>query len=300
MVMVRPFKGLRPKPELAEKVASFPYDVVSSEEARVIAEGNPYSFLHVVKPEIDLPVGTDLYSEIVYQTGKKNFQDMIQKGVLCQDDQDYMYIYMQKMGKHKQYGLVACTSADDYNADKIKKHEFPRKKKEDDRTKHVLTLNCNAGPVFLTYRDQKDIDAWVADYVKSNKPVYDFVKEDGIGHTLWVIKDRDLIKKLRTRFVSIDSLYVADGHHRSASAARAKAERMKNDPNPNSEKEYNFFLSVLFPATQLMIMDYNRVLFTLNGLSQEQFMKKLQEKFEIFLLQIQIHLPLVLNIVQVW
>lgn len=281
MVMVRPFKGIRPTPELAEKVASFPYDVISSEEARVIAEGNPHSFLHVVKPEIDLPVGTDLYSDIVYETAKKNFNDMIAKGVLVQDQEAYMYIYKQKMGNHEQYGLVACTSADDYNADKIKKHEFTRKKKEDDRTRHVITLNCNAGPVFLTYRDQKEIDSWIADFVKNNKPVYDFVKEDGIGHTLWVIKDRDLIQKLHARFESIDSLYVADGHHRSASAARAKAERMKSDPNPSADKEYNYFLSVLFPATQLMIMDYNRVLFSLNGLTKEQFLAKLQEKFEI-------------------
>lgn len=281
MVMVRPFKGVRPTPELAEKVASFPYDVISSEEARVIAEGNPYSFLHVVKPEIDLPVGTDLYSEVVYQTAKSNFYGMIEKGILNQDDQAYMYIYKQKMGNHEQYGLVACTSADDYNADKIKKHEFTRKKKEDDRTKHVITLNCNAGPVFLTYRDDSSIDAWIANYVAKNKPEYDFVKEDGIGHTLWVIRDEKMVKDLHKKFEGIDSLYVADGHHRSASAARAKAERMKTDPTPGPEKEYNYFLSVLFPASQLYIMDYNRVLFTLNGLSQDQFMAKLKEKFEV-------------------
>ncbi len=281
MVMVRPFKGVRPTKETAESVASFPYDVINSDEAREIAKGNPNSFLHVVKPEIDLPVGTDLYSEEVYQTAKSNFYGMIEKGVLFQDAEPCMYVYKQKMGDHEQYGLVACTSADDYNADKIKKHEFTRKKKEDDRTKHVITLNANAGPVFLTYRDDQEIDTWIADFVKGQEPEYNFVKEDGIGHTLWVIKDQDLIAKLHNKFEGIDYLYVADGHHRSASAARAKAEKMALDSTPSDEKEYNYFLSVIFPAKQLYIMDYNRVLFSLNGNTKEEFLTKLQEKFEI-------------------
>ena len=281
MVMVRPFKGVRPAKETAESVASFPYDVLNSDEAREVAEGNPNSFLHVVKPEIDLPKGTDVYSEEVYQMAKTNFYGMIEKGVLFQEDRPCMYVYKQKMGDHEQYGLVACTSADDYNENKIKKHEYTRKKKEDDRTKHVITLNANAGPVFLTYRDDSDIDTWIANFVKDTTPEYDFTKEDGIGHTVWVINDVDLIDKLHTKFEGIEYLYVADGHHRSASAARAKAEKMSQCNDHNDEKEYNYFLSVIFPAKQLYIMDYNRVVFSLNGNTKEEFLAKVADKFEI-------------------
>ena len=281
MVTVRTFRGIRPKKELAKEVASFPYDVINSQEARVIAKGNPYSFLHVVKPEIDLAENIDLYDERVYQKAKDNFYSMIDKGVLVQDERPHLYIYKQRMGQHEQFGLVGCVSADEYNKDIIKKHEFTRKTKEDDRTKHVLTLNANAGPVFLTYRDQKEIDQIIFDYVKKNEPENNFTKEDGIEHTFWVINDETIANKLTGLFSKIDYLYVADGHHRSASAARAKAERLKNDANPNDNKEYNYFLAVLFPATQLKIMDYNRVVFSLNGNNKEEFLKKVQEKFEI-------------------
>jgi uncharacterized protein (DUF1015 family) len=281
MVCVRPFKGVRPTKELAEKVASFPYDVLNSKEARELASGNPYSYLHVVKPEIDLPEGISVYDESVYQKAKENLYGMIKDGVLVQDDEACMYVYMQQMGDHKQYGLVVCTSADDYNENKIKKHEYTRKVKEDDRTKHVITLNANAGPVFLTYRDQDSINEIIAGVVEGQTPEYDFTKEDGIGHTVWVIKDEAVLNTLSAKFEAIDALYVADGHHRSASAARAKAEKIKNDANPSADKEYNYFLSVLFPATQLYIMDYNRVVFKLNGNTNEEFMAKVQEKFEI-------------------
>lgn len=281
MVMIRSFKGVRPAKELAEKVASFPYDVINSQEAREIAKDNPFSFLHIVKPEIDLPEDINLYDERVYQKAKENLNLMINQKTFIQDEKAFLYIYKQKMGQHEQYGLVCCASADEYNKDIIKKHEFTRKAKEDDRTKHVITLNANTGPVFLTYRDKKEIDQLIAQYAKNNKPENDFTKEDGISHTLWVIKDQALIDKITELFKSIDYLYVADGHHRSASAARAKVEKMKNDPNPSDDKEYNFFLSVLFPASQLMIMDYNRVVFSLNGNSKDEFLKKVQEKFEI-------------------
>ncbi len=281
MVMVRSFKGVRPAKEVAEKVASFPYDVLNSKEARELVAGDKHSFLHVVKPEIDLPEGIDLYDESVYQKAKSNFYNMIDEKILVQDEKPYLYIYKQKMGDHEQYGLVCCVSADEYNQDKIKKHEFTRKAKEDDRTKHVITLNANAGPVFLTYRDQSIIDGIIADFVKNNDPENNFTKEDGIAHTLWVVKDQKVIDSISSQFDSIDALYVADGHHRSASAARAKAERIKNDPNPSEDKEYNYFLAVLFPADQLMIMDYNRVVFSLNNNSKEDFLNKVQEKFEI-------------------
>jgi len=281
MVTVRAFKGVRPAKELAEKVASFPYDVLNSKEARELTKGDPYSFLHVVKPEIDLPEDISLYDEKVYQKAKENFYKMLENKVLIQDEKPYLYIYAQKMGNHIQYGIVGCTSANDYNNDKIKKHEFTRKVKENDRTKHVMTLNANAGPVFLTYRDNSKINAIVENFVKNNKPVCDFVKEDGIGHTIWVIKNEKIISEISNIFESIDFLYVADGHHRSASAARVKAERMKTDPDFNEEKEYNFFESVIFPGSQLKIMDYNRVVFDLNNLNEEDFLNKVKENFEI-------------------
>lgn len=282
MVVVRPFKALRPKKELAEAVASFPYDVINSEEAKALATGNPYSFLHVVKPEIDLPGGIDLYDESVYQRAKSNLLEMISKGVMSQDDGAYLYIYRQIMDGHEQYGIVGVASSDDYNEDRIKKHEFTRQAKEDDRTKHVITLNANTGPVFLTYRDHSRIDQIIADFVKGNVPEVDFTKEDGIQHTVWVVSDQSIINTISGIFNDeIDTLYVADGHHRSASAARAKAEKMKQDPNYNEDKPYNFFLSVFFPASQLKILDYNRVLFGLNGLDKEAFLAAVGKKFVI-------------------
>ncbi len=282
MVTVRAFKAIRPKKELAEKVASFPYDVLNSKEARELAKDDKYSFLHVVKPEIDLPENIDIYDEKVYQKAKENLYNMIEEKILVQDEKPYLYIYRQVWKGHEQYGIVGTASADEYNNDIIKKHEFTRKKKEDDRTKHVLTCNANTGPVFLTYKDNKKIDEIIADFVKNNEPEVDFEKEDEIRHTVWVIKDEDLNNQISEIFKNeVSTLYVADGHHRSASAARAKAEKMKTDSNPSDDKEYNFFLSVFFPATQLKILDYNRVLFTMNGLSKEEFLKKVEEKFEI-------------------
>ncbi|HRQ71389.1 MAG TPA: DUF1015 family protein [bacterium] len=281
MVTVRPFKAVRPRDEIAHRVASFPYDVLNSKEARELAKGDEYTFLHVNKPEIDLPEDIDLYDESVYQKGKENFYGMIEKGIFVQDGTPHLYIYRQTMNGHEQYGIVGCASADEYNNDLIKKHEFTRKKKEDDRTKHVITLNANAGPVFLTYRDNAKIDALVAEVVK-NKPEVDFVATDGIGHTVWVIKDERINAEISSTFRNeVPVLYVADGHHRSASAARAKAERLKTDPNPSDDKEYNYFLSVFFPGTQLKIFDYNRVLLTMNGLTKDEFMAKMLEKFEI-------------------
>ena len=239
MVTVRPFRAIRPRDEIASKVAAYPYDVLNSEEARELAKDNPISFLHINKPEIDLPKGTDLYDDSVYAKGKENFQKMMKEGTLVQDKEPHLYIYRQVMNGHEQYGIVGCASADDYNNDLIKKHELTRKKKEDDRTRHVIELNINAGPVFLTYRDNKRIDEPVAEVVK-NTPEVDFTADDGIRHTVWVIKDNKINNEITGTFYNeVPLLYVADGHHRSASAARAKAERMKNDPHWNPEKEYN-------------------------------------------------------------
>lgn len=282
MVTVKPFKGLRPKNELAGKVASQPYDVLNSVEAREAVKGNPYSFLHVVKPEVDLPEDIDIYDDAVYFKAKENFERMRKDNILRQDSEPCLYIYRQIWKGHEQYGIVGRASADEYNNDIIKKHEHTRKKKEDDRTRHVVSLNANAGPVFLTYRDNKKIDEIVAGYCSNNNPEVDFTKEDGIRHTVWVIKDKVLNTEISRIFENdVDNLYVADGHHRSASAARAKAEKMKNDSQPSPDKAYNYFLSVFFPSGQLKILDYNRVLFTMNGLGKDEFLKKIKDSFNI-------------------
>lgn len=281
MVTVRPFRAYRPKPEIAEKIAALPYDVINTVEAKKMAEGNPYSFFHVTRAEIDLPETMDIHDEEVYKKGRANLDKFIRDGVLIMDSEPYLYIYKQKMGDHEQYGIVGCVSADEYNNNIIKKHELTRKDKEDDRTKHVITQNANAEPVFLTYRSRNDIDLIVSEFVKANKPVYDFTADDGIGHTFWVIKDKALNDRLNTIFKGIDYFYVADGHHRSASAARAQAEKIKHDQNPSKDKEYNYFLAVIFPENQLKIMDYNRLVKDFNGMTKDEFLKKVSEKFEV-------------------
>ncbi|PID27235.1 MAG: hypothetical protein CR982_06465 [Candidatus Cloacimonadota bacterium] len=280
MAVIKKFKAIRPKEGLEKAVASFPYDVINSEEAREIAKGNPHSFLHVVKPEIDLPVGTDLYSEEVYATAKANIEKFISEGTLIQDEEPKLYIYRQTMDGREQYGIVGSAFVDDYDNDVIKKHEHTRKKKEADRVKHVDTTNINAGPIFLTYKNKESINNIVSDVVKSTKPVYDFVADDGIGHTVWIIEDDSKSDKLIEEFAKIDYLYVADGHHRSASAAIVANRRRENNPNHNGSEEYNYFLAVYFPDEQLHIMDYNRVVIDLNGNSEDEYFEKLTKIFE--------------------
>ncbi|MEI8345924.1 MAG: DUF1015 family protein [Pseudomonadota bacterium] len=281
MATLRPFKGLRPVKELAEKVASFPYDVIDSKEARELAKGNPYSFLHVGKSEIDLPVDTDLYGPKVYAKAKENLQKFIQDKVLVQDSAPYLYIYRQTMEGREQYGIVATASVNEYNKNIIKRHELTRKDKEDDRTNHTLGIMANAGPVFLTYRDSQTVNRIVADFVKNNSPEYDFIKEDKIAHTLWVVKDSSLIQSLVAEFKKIPALYIADGHHRNASAARAQKILKEKDTNPSPDKEYNYYLACFFPASHLKIFDYNRLAINLNGHDEKTFLEKVQEKFEI-------------------
>ncbi len=280
MVRIKPFRGVRPTRELAEKVASFPYDVLNSEEARKLASDNPYSFLRVVKPEITLDPGIDLYDDRVYQAARENLDKLIQEGILVQDGENHLYVYRQKMGNHVQTGLVGCASADDYMADRIKKHELTRADKEKDRTRHVYTTNANAGPVFLTYKAVHEIDALI-EKVTEDEPEYDFVSDDGIGHIFWVIRDKGIIKELESLFADMDAVYVADGHHRSASGAKVRDWRKKDNPNHTGEEEYNFFLAVYFPHNQLAIMPYNRVVKDLNGLTKEQFLAKVAEKFNV-------------------
>ncbi|MBN2429904.1 MAG: DUF1015 domain-containing protein [Acidobacteria bacterium] len=278
MAIIRAFRGLRPDPKLVEKVAAPPYDVLSSEEAREMALGNEYTFLHVNKPEIDLDSDVDLYDERVYAQGAANLQRMIRDNVLRQDEKPCLYVYRQQMGRHVQTGLVAGASVDEYDRDRIKKHEQTRADKEDDRTRHVATLNANTGPVFLTYKAVRAIDAIMAG-ITAGAPEYDFTSIDGIRHFFWVVADPAIIGRIEALFGQIDCLYVADGHHRSASASRVQKMRRAKNPQHTGEEEYNFFLSVIFPHDQMLIMDYNRVVRDLNNQPPEQLLERVKANF---------------------
>ena len=275
MAEIRAFRGLRPRREDAAKVASPPYDVVNTEEARAMAEGNPLSFLHVVRPEIDLPEGTDLYAPEVYAQAASNLQRLVDDGVLVQDETPCLYVYRQTLGGHAQTGLVVAASVEDYRNDVIKKHEHTRPDKEDDRTRHVDTCDANAGPVFLTYRASDEVDAIVAG-VTAGEPVYDYEGPGAVQHTFWVVDDATLVGRLETAFAGIPELYVADGHHRSASAARVGEMRSKRFPDAGDDAPFHRFLAVLFPDVQLRIMDYNRVVKDLGGLDKAQLLDGLR------------------------
>ncbi|MBN1550062.1 DUF1015 domain-containing protein [bacterium] len=278
MAKLQPFRAYRPVLGLESKIASPPYDVINSKEARIMAAGNQHSFLHVVKPEIDLDESIDTHDERVYAKARENFQNFITEGFLIREEIPSLYLYRLVMGEHWQIGLVAGVSVLEYETDKIKKHELTRKDKEDDRTRHVDVVNANAGPVFLTYRSQPEIDAKIA-CLCQNIPIYDFTANDGIKHTIWVISHPYDLDEIRHLFTQVPDLYVADGHHRSASAARVGAARRAIDPSPSGEKVYDYFLAVLFPHDQLAILDYNRVVKDLNGLSREAFLKAVSRNF---------------------
>ncbi len=273
MATVRPFRALRPKPELAAKICELPYDVMSSEEARELAKGNPLSFLHVSKPEIDLPQGTDLYSPAVYAKGKENFQRLISQGALAQDAKPAFYLYRQVMGKHAQLGLVAVASCAEYVDGVVKKHELTRVDKEDDRVRHIETLNSQTGPVFLTYKADAELDARL-NGIAAGLPDIDFTAPDGVRHTSWPVRDEATIQFIQQRFAQIPFLYIADGHHRSAAAARVFKSR-------NGSGESGSFLAVIFPHNQMQILPYNRVLKDLNGNSGEALLQKLDAIFII-------------------
>jgi uncharacterized protein (DUF1015 family) len=280
MSILKPFKGIRPKPELAEKVASRPYDVLNSEEAKKEAEGNPISFYHVIKPEIDLPEDTDIHSQVVYDKAKENFDKLFSEA-LVQDNKNCYYIYAQTMTGRTQYGLVGGAAVEDYLNGIIKKHELTRPDKEEDRMNHVRNSNINAGPVFFAYKDNDTIDAIVNKKIQ-NAPEYDFTTSDNVRHQMWIISDESTVTKIENTFKNeIEYLYVADGHHRTAAAALVGKERKGQNPNHTGNEEYNFFLSVNFPASQLTIIDYNRVVKDLNGLSKDEFIDKLKASFEI-------------------
>lgn len=279
MAVLKAFKGLRPPKEIVKHLASRPYDVLNSEEAREEAKGNEYSLLHIIKPEIDLPVDIDHYAQEVYDKARDNFEMFRKKGWLVPDDEAYLYIYAQTMNGKTQYGLVGCAAVDDYLNNVIKKHELTRKVKEEDRMKHVRITNANMEPVFFTYPADKEIDAIVAKWVANHKPEYDFTADDGFGHHFWVINDLAVIGKLTEIFSTIPSTYVADGHHRTAAAALVGNEKRQNNPNHKGDEEYNFFLAVHFPDNQLTIIDYNRVVTDLNGLTPDEFLQKLANTF---------------------
>lgn len=279
MATIKPFKGLRPPKELIEKVASRPYDVLNSDEARAEAEGNEMSLYHIIKPEIDFPVGTDEHDERVYAKAAENFNKFQEKGWLVQDKKDCYYIYAQTMNGKTQYGLVVGAYVPDYMNGTIKKHELTRRDKEEDRMKHVRVTNANVEPVFFAYPDNKVIDDIVARYT-AGQPVYDFTApNDGFRHRMWIIDNDNDISRITDTFAGIKSLYIADGHHRSAAAALVGAEKARNNPSHKGDEEYNYFMAVCFPANQLTVIDYNRVVRDLNGMTTEQFLKALDEHF---------------------
>ena len=280
MVRVRPFGGLRPVPEKVNDVASPPYDVLNSQEAREKAKDNPLSFLHVVKPEIDLDPAIDLYDDRVYAKGRENLNRLIENNIMVQDEKPCYYVYKLRMGEHEQVGLVAVASVEDYIQDKIKKHEHTRPDKEQDRVNHINHLNAQTGPVFLTYRGNDEINRLIEQSMEK-APAYDFIGDYDVQHIFYVVDDVSLIRAIGDAFSRVDALYVADGHHRSASATRVRNMRMESNPNHTGDEEYNFFLTVIFPDSQMRILDYNRAVKDLKGLSTDEFLSKIEDQFEI-------------------
>lgn len=281
MAILKAFKGWRPPVEIVKELASRPYDVLDSNEARLEAAGNKFSLLHIIKPEIDLPIDLDIHSPEVYEKASENLAFFRKNDWLIQDKKDSLYIYAQTMNGKTQYGVVGCAGVDDYLNNIIKKHELTRPDKEEDRMKHVRSTNANMEPVFFTYPAQNEIDKIVNEFVTNNTPIYDFISNDGFGHHFWVIEDSSTIENLIRLFGKLPATYVADGHHRTAAAALVGNEKKKNNPKHNGSEEYNFFLAVHFPDNQLTIIDYNRVVTDLNGLTSQQFLEKLHTSFEL-------------------
>ncbi len=279
MVDIRPFRALRPPADIAQDVASPPYDVLSSEEARQLAGDNEHSFLHVIKPEIDLDPGIDLYDDRVYAKAAQHLARMVNTEALIRDEDPHFYVYRQQMGEHIQTGLVAGTSVDEYESGRIKKHEKTRPSKEDDRTRHITTLKAQTGPVFLTYRHDVTIHG-IIENICATEPEYDFIADDDIRHTLWVVSPT-LNESIAAAFDALEVLYIADGHHRSAAASRAAKTYAERNPRHRGDEPYNYFLSVIFPDDEMKILDYNRVVFDLNGLEPDDFIARVRESFDL-------------------
>ena len=281
MAFIKPFRAYRPTPELASKVASLPYDVMNSDEARKAAQDNPYSFLHVIKAEIDLPASLDAHDPQVYEKARDNLNALIENDVLIRDEHEQFYIYKEVMNEHVQVGLVVCTAVDDYLNGVIKIHEFTRSDKEQDRIQYTDSCDANTGLIFLTYRSQQDVNTIIRRWIDTHVPVYDFQSDDGIQHTIWMIYDNEVITTLVKTFERIKDLYVADGHHRTASAAKVGQMRREQHPDYQGDEPFNYFLSVLFPDEQLSIMDYNRVVKDLNDLTEQEFLQCVEQAFDI-------------------
>lgn len=280
MTLIRPFAGLRPVASSTVDVIAPPYDVLNSEEARLRVEGRPWSFLHISKPEIDLPPDTDPYSEAVYAKGADNLQKMLNAGLLKPDAQPYYYLYGLTMGNHQQIGLVAVANVLDYNSNRIRKHEFTRPDKEDDRVRQIDALNAQTGPVFLTYKHHATIEELVNKFT-NQPPVVSVTADDGVIHRLWIVDEAADIETITTTFDGMDCLYIADGHHRSAAASRVAEKRRADNPTHTGEEAYNYFLSVIFPDNQVQILDYNRVVKDLNGLSVSEFLQRVAQNFDV-------------------
>ncbi len=279
MAVIRPFKAIRPAKALAEEVISLPYDVMNRSEAKEMCCDKPHNFLHICRSEIDLSDDCDPYSKEVYQKAKSNIQDFLQKGVFVEENAPCIYIYRQIMNGRVQTGIAACTSIDDYQNNIIKKHEFTRHEKELDRINHFDVCNANTEPVFLTYRNNDTINDIISDWIEQHEPEYDIVSEDQTQHIIWVLDDSEIIQNICRCFDNINALYIADGHHRSASAVKVGLKRREENPNYTGMEEFNYFLAVIFPDRDLKIFDYNRVVRDLNGLSSTEFVEKIKDKF---------------------
>jgi len=292
MITIKPFKGYRPASNLAEKIAAVPYDVINKVEAQQIAEGNPKSFLHITRSEIDLHPNADAYSQAVYDKARSNFLQFIEKKWLVKDVQESIYLYQQTMGNHTQNGILALSSVHDYFEDRIKKHEFTRPKKEKDRINNMKTLGAHAGPVFMTYKNVAEINKWVNEYITNNKPEVDFTATDDIKHKLWCVTDASLIATLTHLFKQhVPASYIADGHHRAASSAKVSELLKAENPNHTGDEAYNYFLTVLFPDNEMKILDYNRLIKDLNGLSAKDFLQKIEADFEVAFIGAEIFKP---------
>jgi len=285
MATIRPFKGIRPDKRFVDKVASLPYDVMNREEAKQMAEGNPKSFLHIVRSEIDMDDSVDIHHDSVYDKARQNLDKFIGEKTMIKDEKPNLYIYRQIMNGRVQTGIVGCTSIDEYERGIIKKHEFTRPEKEMDRINNFDRTNANTAPIFLSYRKNDDISRIINNWIKFHMPEYNFTSEDAITHIVWVIDDDFVIKELTRTFDSVKYLYIADGHHRTASSTKVGKKRREENPNYDGSEEFNYFLSVIFPDEDLFIMDYNRLVEDLNGLETSDFLEKVAEKFEIELLE---------------
>jgi uncharacterized protein (DUF1015 family) len=281
MVDVKPFRGLRPKPDLVSQVASPPYDVLTTEEARTLAKGKPHSFLRVIRSELEMEPGADPHGDAVYQRARDNLSTMIADGALIRDETGCLYLYRLTAGEHVQHGLVMGASLDEYEEGRIKKHEHTRPDKEEDRTRHILTLKANAGPVLMTYRARGEITDLVREICMASEPVYDFTAEDSVGHALWVLSAPGDIKRLCSAFAAVEALYIADGHHRAASACRARETLREGNPQHSGAEPYNYFLTVAFPHDEMRILGYHRVVKDLGEYGPESFMQRINDDFHL-------------------